>query len=277
MSSRIVSLAPASMSRFAGSPADVVSWAAKAGFSHVGLRVVTGVANPDNPMLPGRPMMRETRTRLDGEGITPFEIEVVRLDASSKPGEFEAALESAALLGGKHLVVICDDPDISRVVENFGALCDLCARFSLTANIEPTSYYVINSIAKAKAVVEAAGRPNGAVVPDPLHFYRAEDSFDDLKSLGGRFINATQLCDAPVTNSLSAEQRMAEARGERLPPGEGGLDLKRYLDALDPSLPLSIEVPMTKLLDSIGPEAVTRRLKDATTAFLDEIGRAGLS
>ena len=161
-------------------------------------------------------------------------------------------------------------------MENFGALCDLCARFSLTANIEPTSYYVVNSVAKAKAVVEAAGRSNGAVVPDPLHFYRAGDSFEDLKSLNGRFIHATQLCDAPTAVVLSTEERMAEARGDRLPPGEGQLDLRRYLGALDPSLPASIEVPMTKLLDAIGPEAAARRIKDATSAFFAGEEGAGL-
>ncbi len=269
MSPRIISLASASLSRFASNPADVVTCAAKAGFTHVGLRVVTAVANPDNPMLPGRPLLRETKSRLDGEGLTPFEIEVVRLDATSKPKDFDGALEAAAFLGGKHLVVICDDPEIERTVRNFAELCDLCAAYGLTANIEPTSYYVINSIEKAKGVVEAAGRANGAVVPDPLHFFRAADSLDELKSLSR--INLTQLCDGPVGNFPRAEDRMAEARGERLPPGEGGLDLAHYLAALSPALPLSIEVPMTRFLEEEGLEALARRLKQATSKFLAKL------
>ncbi len=268
MGSRIISLASASLQRFAASPPDVVRCAAKAGFTHVGLRVVTAFATPDNPMLPGRPLMRETRTRLEGEGIAPFEIEVVRIDADTQPCAFEGALETAALLGGKHLVVICDDPDHGRLVDNFAGLCDLCARFGLTANIEPTSYYVVDSIAKARKVVQEAGRQNGAVVPDPLHFFRAKDSLSELRTLNNGLINFTQLCDGPAKDMPIAEGRMTEARSERLLPGHGGLDLRRYLSELEPSLPLSLEVPMAGLIERCGPDEVALRIMTATRQFL---------
>lgn len=268
MVSRIVSLAPASMGRHASEVPDFVSWAAQAGFTHVGLRIVLGAFAADNPMLPGRPMMRETQARLRGEGISATEIEVVRLDAAAQPLQLQSALESAALLGCKNLVVICDDPDMSRTVDNFAQLCEVCARFSLTANIEPTSYYVVDSIAKARRIVERAGRQNGGVIPDPLHFFRAHDSLDDLESLG-HWLKVTQLCDGGPADSPSAEDRMAEARGERLPPGEGSLDLAQYLRAVDPALPVSVEVPMTRFTEDQGPAAAALRLMRATTAFFE--------
>ena len=61
---RIISMTPATMSKYATASPDVVSWAAKAGYTHVGLRVLTGLADSDHPMLRGRPMMRESRGRL---------------------------------------------------------------------------------------------------------------------------------------------------------------------------------------------------------------------
>jgi len=268
MASRIISLASASLLGFSASPPDVVRCVAKAGFTHCGLRVVTAIATPDNPMLPGKPLMRETRAALDGEGVTPFEIEVVRLDPGSRPAAFEGALETAGLLGAKHLIVICDDPDRGRLVANFAALCDLAASFGLTVNIEPTSYYTVDSVGKAKSVVRAAGKANGAVVPDPLHFFRAGDSLSDLHSLSDGFINFTQLCDGPARDMPSAEERMTEARTERLLPGQGQLDLRRYLAELDPSLPVSVEVMMAGLLEKSGPDEAARRIKEATTAFL---------
>lgn len=269
MVARVISMTPATMSRFASAPPDVASWAAKAGYSHVGLRVMTGIADGDHPMLPGRPMMRETKARLEGEGITPFEIEVARLDAHTDVAAFAPHLESASLLGGRHLVVIGDDVDLVRLTTNFAALCDLAAEYDLTVNLEATSYYVVNSISRARAIVDASGKSNAAVAPDPLHFHRVNDSLDDLRNLP--HVNVLQFCDAPAKGSATPEERMVEARQERLPPGEGGLDLKSFVAALQPGLPVSVEVPMTRLLDDIGPVAVAARLLAATRKLLTEI------
>lgn len=269
MAPRIISMTPATMSKFAASSPDVVSWAAKAGYSHVGLRVMTGIPDSDHPMLPGRPMMRETQARLKGEGVTPFEIEVARLDARSDITAFAPHLKSASLLGAKHLVAIGDDPDTARLCANFAALCDLAAEYGLTVNLEATSYYIVNSISRARAVVDASGKPNAAVAPDPLHFYRVNDSLDDLHDLPQ--VNVLQFCDAHAKGSAIPDERMAEARQERLPPGEGGLDLRSFVAALPSGLPVSVEVPMTRLLDDIGPVAVATRLLVSTRKLLAEI------
>ena len=272
MAPRIISLTPATMSKYASSSPDVVSWAAKAGYTHVGLRVLTAVADNDHPMLPGRPMMRETKARLEGEGITPFEIEVARLDPQTEVAAFAPHLEAASLLGGKHLVAIGNDADLPRLTANFAALCDLAAQFGLTVNLEATSYYVVNSIAGARAIVDAAAKTNAAVAPDPLHFYRVNDSLHDLHALP--HVNVLQFCDAPAQGSPIPEERMAEARQERLPPGEGGLDLKSFIGALDPRLPVSVEVPMLRALESEGPVAVAARLLAATRKLLADVDGA---
>ena len=39
-----------------------------------------------------------------------------------------------------------------------------------------------------------------------------------------------------------------QARGDRLPPGEGALDLRGFLSAVPKDIPVSLEVPMARRL-----------------------------
>ena len=53
---------------------------------------------------------------------------------------------------------------------------------------------------------------------------------------------SAQLCDAPLLRPPEPEYVM-EGRTNRLYPGEGGLPLGEFLDALPPGRPLGVEVP----------------------------------
>jgi hypothetical protein len=52
-------------------------------------------------------------------------------------------------------------------------------------------------------------------------------------------------------------------RVERLPPGEGGIDIKGILRHLPPGIPMGLEVPMRALMAGQGCEAVARRVREA--------------
>jgi len=59
-------------------------------------------------------------------------------------------------------------------------------------------------------------------------------------------VNYLQFCDARAERPADMQEMIRQARGDRLPPGEGGLDLQRLLSCFSKDLPISLEVPMAR-------------------------------
>ena len=112
--------------------AEQVSVAAQAGYTHVGLRLIP-VAGQTLPPFD----VAEVERRLADTGVRALDLEVFRLAPETNVGAFEPALATAERLGASELLVHGADPDAGRLVENFGRLCDLAARYHLAANLEP--------------------------------------------------------------------------------------------------------------------------------------------
>lgn len=218
-----------------------VTVAAAAGYTHVGLRLIP-VAGQSLPRFdPG-----ETKRRLAETGVKVLDVEVFRLDPETEVVRFERTMAQAAELGATELLVHGADPEESRLIQSFGALCDLAERYGLSANLEPMPWLNISTVAKAKRILSGAGRKNAALLVDAIHFYRADNSFDDLKNVPMRYL---QLCDAHPGRPTDMEEMIRQARGDRLFPGEGALDLKSLLAALPADLPLSLEVPIARKME----------------------------
>src|SRR5690349_23610870 len=93
-------------------PLELVSLAARAGYASIGLRLY--------PAFPGAPFYeipvgsagsREMRSRLSGEGISVYDIELVTIAADFVPVSLAPMLEAASDLGAQRLSVCGDDPD----------------------------------------------------------------------------------------------------------------------------------------------------------------------
>ena len=257
------------MSRFIGlaaltvlelAPHEQVSVAATAGYTHVGLRLIP-VAGQVLPAFD----VGETKRRLGDTGVKVLDVEVFRLAADTHVAAFEPVLARAAELGASELLVHGADPDESRLAEAFGALCDLAERYKLAANLEPMPWVEVSTVAKAKRLVGAAGNHNAAVLIDAIHFYRADNRLDDLEGLPVRYL---QLCDARAERPADMQEIIRQARGERLFPGEGGLDLKGLLSALPGDPPISLEVPHA---GGLPPLERAQRAIAATRSLLSRI------
>ncbi|HKU48030.1 MAG TPA: TIM barrel protein [Burkholderiales bacterium] len=234
-------------------PPEQVSVAAQAGYSHVGLRLIP-VAGQTLPAFE----QRELERRLRDTGIRVLDVEVFRV--SPEMPDYEPMLETAQRLGATELLVHGADADEARLVENFGALCELAARYGLHANLEPMPWVEVSTVAKAKRVIERAGK--GALLVDPIHFYRADNRIADLAGAPMRYL---QFCDAHPGRPADTAELMRQARGDRLFPGEGALDLRALLRATPPELPLSVEVPVAQKLE---PLERARRALEATRRVL---------
>ena len=253
-------------------PPELVVLAARTGWDAVGLRLIQ--AAPGTPVyaIPaGSAEMREMRRRLAGEGIRVHDIEIATIAEGFEPAALAPVLESAAELGAARLSVCGDDPDRARLTAGFAALCDLAAGFGIGVDLEWMAWRRVGRLADAVEIVDAAGRPNAAVLVDALHLFRTGGDPAELKALPAGAIRSVQLCDARAESPVGTEAIIREARSGRLPPGEGVLPLDELLAALPADAALSAEVPMGT---GTPPEDRARRVYAATRALLER-GRAG--
>ena len=95
---------------------------------------------------------------------------------------------------------------------------------------------------------------------------RAGETPASIAAFDPTLIAYAQICDAGPHRPESPQDLMAEARGNRLLPGEGALPLDAMLDALPKGLPLGVEAPTQELAALPFAEAA-RRAGDATRAF----------
>lgn len=272
---RIISLAALTVIELP--PPEMVSCAAQAGYSHVGLRLLPVIQQDFvHPVIGDTPMRREVLKRLEDTGVRVLDIEFIRLEPGTRVADFIAMLETGARLGAKHVLAGANDPDPQRLAERFGELCDAAASFGLRANLEPIALFEVRTLAHAARILDAADRPNSGIVIDPIHFDRSGDSYDDIARVPLNRLSYVQLCDATAERPVDAAGLQFQARYERLIPGEGGLDLLGLLCATPRDIPISVEVPMASLARSVGAVDRARRLLAATQLILDKLERRGV-
>ena len=225
-------------------PAQQVTVAAEAGYDFVSLRLIPiagqAVVHPLDIV--------EVEKRLAGSGLEVLDVEVFRLEAGTNVTDFEPALADAQRLGARQLLAHGADRDEARLAENFGRLCELASRHGIDVNLEPMPWIEISTAAKAKRLLAAAGTEGAGLLVDPIHFFRAENNFEDLE---GAPVNYLQFCDARAERPADTAELMRQARTDRLLPGEGGLDLRRLLRALPAGLPMALEIPLLRVPDPL--------------------------
>lgn len=263
---RCISLAPLTVPELA--PPEFISCAAQAGYSHVALRLVQGNLSEPTSLLNDRSLLRETRARLRGDGISVAQIEVVVLDSETHAADYAATFETSSELGASHLVVAVSDPDFARACDNFADFCRLAAPFGLTVAIEFVPYTAIRTLDRACELVGASRAANAGVLIDAIHFDRAGHCVQDIARYPGSLFAYVQLCDAPAARPDDVSEMMRQSRCERLYPGEGAIDVQGMLRALPADLAISIEVPHIARIKQRGEVAHARHAREQVIALL---------
>lgn len=236
-------------------PPHLLQLAARTGCAGAGLRLLPSAPGGVHHPLMDRPeLLRETRAVMRDTGMRVFDLEVVRIGEDFEPDDLLPFLDVGAQLQARHLLVAGDDPDASRLVDRFGALCDLAARFQLTADLEFMPWTVVSNLRTAARVVDAVGRPNAGLLIDALHFFRSDSTLDEVSALPRTWLNYAQICDGHVPAPATVEGLIFDARCERLLPGEGGFALADLVARLPSDLPLSIEIPSQSRHERLGAE-----------------------
>ncbi len=254
------------------SPPDMVSCAAEAGFTSIGLRLLPPTAEEvQHPMIGDTPLVRETARRLADTGIPVLDIELFRLKPDTSVEDYRAALETGARLGAREVLLAGNDPDEARLTDRFAKFCEIAHEYGMGASLEPMPWTDVRNFAQGARIVAAAGRVNGGIVIDPIHFDRGGSRAEEIATVPTSRLRYMQLCDAPAERPTDTETLLHQARAERLMPGDGGLDLRGILRAVPPNLPLCLEIPMRTLTRTMPALERTRQMLAKTRRLLETL------
>jgi sugar phosphate isomerase/epimerase len=253
-------------------PPELISCAAEAGFSHVGMRLLPATdSEPQYDLVGDTPMLREVQRRLDDTGVKVLDVEIFRLKPETHIANYEAAMATAARLGASELLVAGNDPVEERLIDRFAAFCDLASRYRLGASLEFMPWTDAKDLPQAARIVARGGRANAGVLIDPFHLSRSRSRIEDIASIPPSRLRYMQFCDVPAALPPTLDAILAEARAERLFPGEGGIDLLGLLRAMPRDIALSLEVPTHTLARRVGATERARRGLAATRQLLAQI------
>ena len=244
---------------------DLIRLAAINGCSHVCLFTQA----PDMAGFPviGDDDVNRVRRALEVTGVTMLGATSFALGAAPWT-TYRPGLERAARLGAQWVNCRIVGDNHSLLVSEFAGLARFAADLGLRAGIEFSGFGNAQAFPQALRIIEGAGI--GQLALDPLQIARTGTSMDELSGLDPALIGYAQMCDGLI--EATAEGYIREAAFDRLAPGEGEFDLKRYVGFVPVGTPLSIEVPTARLRKAgQTPERRVRHVVDATRSLLNSL------
>lgn len=233
------------------SPANQVLCAAKAGYSHVGIRLVPATPTETQyDMIGDTPMIREVEANLKATGVKVLDIEILRIKPDTCAG---------------------NDPDINRLTDNYAELCELAHPYGLNLSIEPMPWCNVSTVKQQGEILRKINRPNAGCLVDPIHFYRAKNDYKDIDNLPAGSLKYCQMCDITAEMPDTMDGILYQARNFRLSPGTGAADLVQLLKHL-PNLPISIEACNANLALTMSPLDRARMYLEDMVAVLNAAG-----
>jgi sugar phosphate isomerase/epimerase len=224
-------------------PVGLIEAGKAAGFGAVGLRVVAPLATDTIiPVVGDAVLQRRIKQGLADTGMRILDIEAVWLKPDTDVEALRPALELGAELGAKFVLTVGFDASHARLIANFGAFCALANDCGLRTMLEFISYTSVSDLRQAHELLLAVRPANAGLLVDALHLSRSGGHPRDIAAYDARLFSYIHLCDAPA-KIPAADALRAEARGNRLYPGEGQLWLDAFLDAFPAGTPIGVEAP----------------------------------
>jgi sugar phosphate isomerase/epimerase len=249
-------------------PPDLIEVAAQTGYDYVSLRPIAVTPNePKYPFGEDKNLFRQTKNALTATGLRVLDIELARILPEVNLKQYVPALEAAAELGAQHVLSSGWTPDRAYVSEKFAELCDLAKPLGLTVDFEFVTFAAMGTLADAAAIVASAGRANGGICLDTLHFFRSNTKLSELDALPKSWFRFMQLCDAPKEAPTTTEGLIFAARADRKFVGEGGLDLAGVINRLPP-MPYSLEIPNAKLALRMSPIELAKKAIETARSYI---------
>jgi sugar phosphate isomerase/epimerase len=251
-----------------------VAVAAATGCRHLGLRLLGGQPGGGETKLLSSPTLRaKLRVAMSAHSVSALDANTVRLIDSTVTAAYLPFFDVAAELGARHVLATADDPEPERLVDNLLALCEIAAARELTIDLEFVPWLQLSSIDAAARLIRQCQHPALGISVDALHYFRSHGTPEQLAQLPPEWFRYAQLCDIDSPEPpLSRQAYIDEATQERLPPGEGIIDLTGLLRALPPGIPLALEIPQVTLSQTEPAEVRVKRAVAATRQVLRAAG-----
>lgn len=249
-------------------PPEMIRVAARCGYESVGLRLIKVTdTTAGYPLMDDPQLMRETKEAMRSEGMKVHDIEFLKITPETVVSELESLVAAGAELGAGYLITAPYEPDLNRLSETLAELAELTTEYNMAPVLEFFPWTNVPDLHTVLSVVEKAG-PKVGVLVDTLHFNRSNSSLEELAQVDPSRLRFMHLCDAPIMPSYTTEDLLFAGRAERLPPGEGEINLADIVRLMPKGMPIALEIPMTEYTEEHGPEAVAQRVFNATKEFL---------
>lgn len=251
------------------SPPEIAQMAADTGYDYVSMRqIYMGLpGEPDYDLAKNKELMRQTKEVFKTTGIQLLDIELARIFDGMDVKKYEAAMQTAAELGGKYVLSSIWTPDRDYYLERFAELCDLAAQYQLSVQLEYVPIAAVKDLAATVDVLRTTKRPNSGIMIDIHHFHRAQDSIEELRKLPKEWFHFAHLCDASKEIPQDKDEMTRILREARDYVGEGGIDVIDILRAMPP-MPYSIELPNLEAVNKYGYKEHARRCLESAKNYL---------
>ncbi|GLV30726.1 hypothetical protein TomTYG75_32400 [Sphingobium sp. TomTYG75] len=197
--------------------------------------------------------LRQTRAALAATGVTVDLVYPFTMAGRTNPADFIPALETGAALGAPLANVLCYDRDPIRRTEKLVELAELAAPFDIALAIEFYPPSQVQTLRAALDEIARSGRSDIKVTADLLHIMRGPEPDTSFPLLNHPAIAIAQIADGPTTIDPSDIER--EAGIQRQLPGQGTFNIPAFLHALNPTTPISVEIPQQYAIDQgINPQ-----------------------
>jgi sugar phosphate isomerase/epimerase len=219
--------------------------AAEAGFDAVGLRLNRSPGLPFHPVAGNAPLIRDIKSALKDHNLPLHDIFSCYLLPDTRIEDFFPALDLGAELGGKYVMMMGNDPDPSRLRENYERFCDAAAQRNLTVVIEFQPTHPLATLPIALKLIADGGRKNAAICFDPLHFTRTGGTAADVRAVDRKLLPYIQFTDGILPPGEPDPSRYGKVPpSQRTMLGKGNVKLKEMLDAVPEGIALSVEIPI---------------------------------
>lgn len=238
-------LAPLTL--FRPPPLDLVTFAGEAGYDAVGFQL--GLQDmPVSPLAGDAKFLKDAKELLKRWNLSVMEVSNIVFEPGRTFDEGKILIDFAKDIGASIVQATVWDDVHDRVVERLIALADYARDLDLGITIEYMPYSQCQGFDDAYSLVRGSERSNVYVLLDTLHFSRSGGVLGDLDRKEANCYSFVQLCDAKGIAPAPEDLRY-ESVYDRLPLGEGALELGAILEKIPTDLPISLEIPCQRLKD----------------------------
>lgn len=209
-----------------------VEAAAKAGFTGI------GIWHADLAHTLASTSLAEARAILAGNGIRNVELEFLTdwfVGGERKAASDErkrlllSAAEALAGIGRVHLKVGDFErtpAPFEKIVQSFALLCEEASDCGALVAFEFMASAMLGNLREARALVEAAGAPNGGLAIDITHVVDCGVAYDEIRALPPGTIVSVELNDGLLRENPAYDP------GARRFCGEGEFDLAGFVESV---------------------------------------------